>query len=408
MEETIMTTQSDSGKAEDFDNIDIHEPNFVLDPYPTYEHLRAECPVVHSEHYGGFWLLTRYEDVRSAALDWQTYTSSVAGVTAIPIITPRTEPMLPIELDPPRHSRYRALMSPVFAKQRIAVMQPRIEAIAGRLVDRLLAQGGGDLVADYAAPLTVETLAEFTNLPKADAPRWVAWIQRMFDVTQPEDSARASAEMGSYIDELIAERRRTPGDDFISLLMESTVERQQLTDKEIHSFCTVVFGAGFETTADAISVSLYYLAEHPDDQRRLAAQPELVPTALEEFLRYVSPVQIFGRNAAHDVEVHGRTIGQGDVMALAFGSANHDPTLFPEPERCILDRAPNRHLTFGAGVHLCLGAPVARMEMEVTLQEFAGRVPSFKLAPGEGITWKKRGDRRGLARLPVVIDRTTN
>jgi cytochrome P450 len=362
--------------------------------------------VIHSRHYGGFWLLTRYEDVRNAALDWQTYTSGVPGVTAIPIITRRTEPMLPIELDPPLHSRYRALLSPVFSKERIARMRPTIEAIARRLVDRLIEQGGGDLVADYAVPLSVETLAEFTNLPKSDSARWVAWIQRMFDVTRPEDSAQASHEMGRYVDQLITDRRQAPGHDFISLLMEAEVDGHRLADGEIHSFCTVVFGAGFETTADAMSLTLYHLAEHPGDHRRLASDPELIPTAVEEFLRFISPIQIFGRNATRDVDLHGRTIGEGDVVALSFGSANHDPAAFPEPGRCILDRSPNRHLAFGAGVHLCLGAPVARMEMEITLGEFGRRVSTLQLAPDRGVTWRKRGDRCGLASLPVVLNGT--
>ncbi len=386
-----------------YDDMDIHEPEFVLNPYPTYMQLREKCPVMHSHHYGGLWLLTRYEDVRKAALDWQTYTSSVPGVTAIPIITRRTKPMLPIELDPPLHSRYRALLSPVFSKKRIADMRPNIETIARRLVDRVIEHGGGDLVADYAMPLSVETLAEFTNMPKSESGTWVSLIQRMFDVARPEDSEKASYEMGRYIDHLIADRRRVPGDDFISLLMESEVEGQRLTDQEIHSFCTVVFGAGFESTADAISVTLHYLAERPEDYQRLMSDPDLIPSAVEEFLRYVSPIQTFGRNAAKDVEVHGRTIPEGDVVALSFGSANHDPAVFPEPERCILDRSPNRHVAFGAGVHLCLGAPVARLEMEITLGEFTRRVPYLRVAPNASIAWKKRGDRRGLARLPVVL-----
>src|SRR5262249_21346564 len=157
-------------------------------------------------------------------------------------------------------------------------------------------------------------------------------------------------------------------------------------------FCTVQFGAGFETTADAIGVSLHYLAEHPDDRRRLAADPRLIPTAVDEFLRYVSPIQIFGRNTTREIALHGQTIKEGDVVALSFGSANHDSTVFPDPERCLLDRAPNRHLAFGAGPHLCLGAPVARLELAVTLQEFARRIPQYTIAPGAAVAWKTRGD----------------
>jgi len=398
-----MSEQSAAAVPEMTGDVDIHDQAFALDPFPTYDRLRRDCPAPHSERYGGFWLLTRYEDVRKAATDWRTYTSSVVGVTAIPIITQRTEPQLPIELDPPLHSRYRALVNPVFSGARIDELRPRVRAIAVELIEALVARGGGDLVADYAVPLSVRTLAAFTGLPEADADRWVAWIRRMFDVRDRDDGARASREFGDYIDALIAARRQEPCGDFISLLMESEVEGHRLTDGELHSFCTVQFGAGFETTADAISTSLSYLSAHPDDRERLAADPRMIPPAVEEFLRYVSPIQIFGRNATRDVELHGQTIKKGDIVALSFGSADHDPTVFPEPERCVLERAPNRHLAFGGGPHLCLGAPVARLEMTVTLEEFARRVPRYSIAPGATVSWKTRGDRRGLATCPVVV-----
>ena len=384
--------------------MDIHDPTFARDPYPTYERLRAECPVQHNGLYGGFWLLTRYADVRHAAVDWRTFTSSVVGVTAIPVITRRTEPMLPIELDPPLHSRYRALVGPVFAQPRIEAMRPRVAAIAARLVDRLLENRGGDLVLDFAVPLSVETMAEFAGLPKQDAGLWVGWMRRMFDVSSPSDSERASREFGVYIDEMIGARRAAPCGDFVSLLMDSEVEGHRLTDKEIHSFCTVLFGAGFETTADALSVMLYHLAEHPEDLRRLTAEAALIPTAVEEFLRFISPIQIFGRNTTRNVEMHGQTIPQGDVVALSFGSANRDPDVFSEPARCVLDRTPNRHVAFGAGIHLCLGAPVARLEMTVTLQEFSRRVSRLSVAEGGVVKWKTRGDRRGLDALPAVLE----
>jgi cytochrome P450 len=396
-----MSDQSDHAQPRVAGDFDLHDPAFAVDPFPTYGRLREKCPVLHSERYGGFWLLTRYEDVKRAATDWRTFTSSVVGVTAIPIITQRTEPQLPIELDPPLHSRYRALVSPVFSQERINVLSPRIEAIAAELIDRLIENGRADLTADYAVPLSVRTLAEFTGLPVGDSDKWVSWIRRMFDVTNRADGAVASQEFGEYIDALIAARRSRPCDDFISLLMESEVEGQRLSDHELHSFCTVQFGAGFETTADAISASLYYLAEHPIHHRRLSANPAVIPQAVEELLRYVSPIQTFGRNATCDIETHGETIKAGDVVALCFGSANHDPSVFADPERCDFDRRPNRHLAFGAGPHMCLGAPVARLEMAITLREFSRRVPRFRVASDRSVSWKLRGDRRGLASLPV-------
>jgi cytochrome P450 len=390
--------------CDDFDKIDIHVQEFSRDPYPTYDALRQHCPVMHSDKYGSFWMFTRYEDVQAAALDWRSYTSSVVGVTAIPIITPRTQPMLPIELDPPLHSRYRALVNPVFSRERVEALRPTIVALVDELFDGLAGKAQVDLVTAYAMPLSVRTLAAFTGLPKGDTHLWVEWLQRMFNVHNPEDGKVASQTFGRYIDDLIAARRQQPTDDFISLLIASEVDGHRLTDGELHSFSTVVFGAGFETTADTLSVMLLWLAEHPDEMTRLVAQPALIPTAVEEFLRYASSIQIFGRNAAHDLDVHGRRIPAGDIVALAFGAANHDPSVFAEPGQCKIDRTPNKHLTFGAGVHICLGAPIARMELQVTLEAFVRRLPRLRLAEQGEPHWKTRGDRRGLSQLIVEIE----
>jgi cytochrome P450 len=388
--------------------IDIHDPAFARDPSGAYAELRSKCPVMRSLLYGKFWLLSRYEDVKAAALDWRTYTSSVPGVTAIPVITPRAAPQLPIELDPPLHSRYRALMAPVFSPGRIEQMRPRIAALATALIEGLVVRSGEvvDLVGDYAVPLSVGTLAEFTDLPRDDTRRWIAWIDRMFDVRDTEGGRQASSEFGAYIDDLVARRRAAPSGDFVSTLIAAEIDGHRLTDREIHSFLTVTFGAGFETTADAMSVTLLHLAGHPADRARLAAEPALIPGAVEEFLRFASPIQVFGRNTTRDVVLHGESMAKGDVVALGFGSANRDPLVFPEPDRVVLNRTPNRHIAFGAGVHTCLGAPVARLEMTVTLEEWTRRVAGWRVAPGHAVEWKLRGDRRGLAKLPVVIEKS--
>lgn len=406
----------------DSDDLDIHDPAFIRDPYAVYERLRRECPVARGERHGGYWLLTRYEDVREAARDWRTFTSSVPGVTSIPMAARRTEPQLPLEIDPPLHSRYRALVNPVFSPARIEALRPRVESLATSLVDSLLERsrtGTGtvvDLVTEYAVPLSVGTLAEFTGLPREDSHLWVEWQRRMFDVRNREDGARATEEMSAYIEGLIRDRKRAPrADDFISLLLKSEVDGHRLTDREIHAFCQLQFGAGFETTADAMSTTLHYLAAHPEARRQLEGAPDLIPTAVEEFLRFATPIQIFGRNATHDMELHGRQIKKGDVVAISFAAANHDQSVFANPDECMLDRTPNRHLTFGSGVHLCLGAPVARLELTVTLQQFTRRVSMMRLAaPSEamanegvagadGAIWKRRGDRHGLACLPVQL-----
>ena len=396
--------------GEDFD---IHDPGFAADPYPTYERLRAECPVAHGSKHGGYWLLTRYADVREAARDWRTYTSSVPGVTSIPVATRRTEPQLPLEVDPPLHSRYRALVNPVFAQPRMERLRPRVEQLASDLVERLLttlrAGQTADLVRDYAEPLSIGALAAFTGLPAEDGSRWLEWERRLFDVHNREDGARATEEINAYIEALVADRRTHPCDpesgDFISLLLASEVDGHRLSDSEVRAFCQLQFGAGFETTADAMSLTLQYLAEHPETRAALAKDPALHQPAIEEFLRFTTPIQIFGRNATRDLELHGTRISKGDVIAISYGSANHDPTVFPDPETCLLDRfqgpGASRHVTFGAGVHLCLGAPLARLQLAITLELFSHRVPP--LAPAGSSTYKPRGDRRGLSALPLRL-----
>lgn len=391
------------------DDVDIHDPAFVADPFPTFDRLRRECPVARSNKHGGFWLLSCYDDVRTAAINWRDYTSSVPGVTAIPVITPRTEPQLPIEIDPPQHSRYRALVNPVFAPQRVAAITPRVKMLTRSLFERMAAKGKAEVVAEFCVPVAVASLAAFTDVPLEDSDRWVGWITRMFDVSDPAAGAAASRELVAYVDKLVAARRARPTGDFISTLIAAEINGERLDDNQIRSFMTVVFGAGFETTADGLSVMLHWLAGHPEALERLAREPALIPTAVEEFLRYSSPIEIFGRNASHDLCLHGRDIRQGDIVALGFGSANRDPAVFEAPDELRLDRSPNKHLTFGAGPHLCAGAGVARMEMAVTLETLIEVRAGLALDVAQEFRWKARGDRHGLACLPLTIGmRRTN
>ena len=399
-----MIEQRDAAQVDD---VDIHDRAFVADPFGAFERLRRECPVARSSKHGGFWLLTRYDDVRSAALDWRSFTSSVVGVTAIPVITPRSQPQLPIEIDPPQHSRYRALVNPVFAPQRVAAITPRIEALIRERLAEMAAKGRADAVSEFCVPVAITTLAAFTDIPLNDSERWVQWITRMFDVTEPTLGAAASIELVAYVDALIAERRLRPEDDFISTLISAEVDGERLDDNQIRSFMTVVFGAGFETTADALSLMLQWISGNPN-ALALLADPASIPLAVEEFLRHSSPIQVFGRNATRDMCLHGRDIDAGDIVALGFGAANHDPAAFDAPEEVRLDRRPNRHLTFGAGPHLCAGAAVARMEMAATLRMLIETGASLAPDPDASPRWKTRGDRHGLASLPLLIGKKTN
>jgi cytochrome P450 len=388
--------------AADFDH---HDPRFIENPSPAYEELRARCPVLRSPRYGGFWLITRYEDVRRAAKDWKTFTSSVPNVTSLPSSHTRAEPDIPIEVDPPLHTGYRQLVAPAFSRAHVERMRPRVEAVAAEIVDRLIGDDEVDLVSAFAVPMSVRTLAMLIDLPRDDASRWTEWVRRMYDGIGSADSDEATGEYYAYIVELIADRRATPREDFVTMLLSATVEGHRLSDHDVARFVRVLLIAGHETTAASMAYALRHLAEHPGQWDELRASADLIPTAVEEFLRLSSTVTLQARNATRDVTFGGSEIQSGDVVALSFPAANRDREIFPRAEQCVLDRSPNKHVAFGFGPHVCLGAHVARLELSVMLEAFAARVPAFRIAEGRRPSWHTSGSVRGLATLPVQIGR---
>jgi cytochrome P450 len=387
-------------------SFDQHDPRFIEDPERVVRPIREHQPLLHSDLYGGFWLLTRYDDVTAAALDCEAFTSAVPGTTLIPATQPRTYPLLPLELDPPEHSVYRALVNPLFAKPRIDTLRPDLEALATRLLQRFVRNGGGDVMADFAHPMSLGSLARLMDLPSEDEGRWFDWVERMYSnaILDSADHAEAAREAEAYIDELIEDRRRSPRDDFLGMLIQAEVDGHCLSDEEVRQFGMVMLLAGYETTSGAMGMSLLHFAEHPELRAALFGDVErLAHTAVNEMLRLVSPVQVFGRNAAHDVELHGETIPAGDVVLLGYGAANRDPRAFEDPDRCVLDRHPNRHVAFGHGRHLCLGANLARLELTIMIERFAELLPDFRLDPGHPPTWKPRGDVRALKSLHLLV-----
>ena len=386
-------------------SFDHHDPQLVRDPESVFGPIREEHPLLHSDRYGGFWLLTRYDDVMAAALDHESFTSAVPGTTLIPSTQPRTEPLLPIELDPPEHTRYRALVNPLFAKPRIDALRPDLEIIATRLLEAFASHGGGDVMAEFAHPMSLGSLARLMDLPEEDEARWFDWVERMYSnaILDSHDHAQAAHEAEAYIDELIAVRKREPLDDFLGMLHQAEVDGHRLSDTDVRQFGMLMLLAGYETTSGAMGMSLLHLAEHPELRAELFADPDgLAHTAVNELLRVVSPVQVFGRNAAHDVDLYGETIPSGDVVLLGYGAANHDPRAFEHPERCILDRRPNHHVAFGLGRHLCLGQHLARLELTIMIERFAALFPDFRVDPERPPTWKPRGDVRALSSLHLL------
>jgi cytochrome P450 len=359
---------------------------FHENPHPTYRWLRAHAPLYRNEALG-FWALSRYADVRDASLDWATYSS--AEGTTVERLEPawfEERPMM-IFMDPPRHDRLRALVSRAFTPRRIASLEPFVRSTVVRLLARLAADGGGDFVKDFSAPLPMEVIFTLLGVPDADRRELRAWMDESLerDRDTPTVPARALAAMANlmqYWQRFLSELRRRPNDGLIAGLLDAEVDGERLTDGEIIGFCSLLGAAGNETVTKLLGGACVELARHPEEWAALVADPALVPGAVEEALRYTSPSQYQGRVVTKDVTWHGRTVPKGERVLLLTGSANRDERVFPEPDRFDVRRAPNEHLALGVGVHFCLGAALARLESRVSLEELTRHFPRYAVDEG--------------------------
>ncbi|MDE0098551.1 MAG: cytochrome P450 [Truepera sp.] len=386
---------------------DHHTAEWVEDPYTVYRELRNECPVAFTEAHGGFWLLSRYQDVREALLDWQTFSSNHPGRVAIPHTRPGAHPGIPIEFDPPEHTRYRDLISRYFSPSEVKKLEPQITRFADDLVAGFHRRGACDIVRDYAAPLVAGTLARFLALPLEDVSLLDRWADAIFAgrVDDPEGAARALEALSSYLGERLEERKQRPGDDLFSALVKAEVGGRRLTDRELLGYGRTLLLAGREAAIDGLANSLWYLAQHPERRWRLRGEPELLPFAIEEFLRTMSHIQLLGRVATRNLELHGQTICEGESVAMIYGSGNRDERVFTDPDRVVLDRKPNPHIAFGSAHHYCLGAHLARLIMRVGIGTFLEAIPDFRLSQSEEIRRKLNGDARGFVTLPIEFAR---
>jgi len=375
---------------------DPWDPAFLADPYPTYAELRAQGRVQYFEPTDQ-WLVPHHADVSALLRDrrlGRTYQHRFShedfGRTAPPAAhepfhTLNDHGML--DLEPPDHTRIRRLVSKAFTPRTVEQLKPYVTKLAGELVDRLVAEGGGDLLSDVAEPLPVAVIAEMLGIPEKDrAPLrpWSADICGMYELSPPEDVAeravRASVEFSEYLRELIAERRKQPGDDLISGLIAAYDEGDRLTEQEMISTCVLLLNAGHEATVNATVNGWYALFRNPGRLRELRADHSLVPRAVEELMRYDTPLQLFERWVLDDIEIDGTTIPRGAEIAMLFGSANHDPAVFRNPERLDLTRTDNPHISFSAGIHYCIGAPLARIELAASMTAVLEKAPTLALA----------------------------
>jgi cytochrome P450 len=392
--------------ATDFDHTD---PQWVADPYPIWDELRSRCPVAHSERYGGTWLPLRHEDVAAVAYDTEHFTSRSVVVSEVrpgPEDLPApigTAP--PITSDPPFHALARRLLLPAFSPKRIRALEPLTRELCVELLDATAGRPVVDAAVDYAEHIPLRVIVGMLGFPQEDADLFRRFIRMVLeDVDQSAEERRAVVEQGEldeYMDARIAEHLADPQDDLTTFLLEAELDGRKLDHDHVRGTMVLLMIAGIDTTWSAIGAALWHLAQHPADRRRLAAEPDLVPTAVEEFLRAYAPVTM-ARLVAQDFDFRGRELKEGDWLLLPFPAANRDPEIFPDADKVLIDREDNRHAAFGLGIHRCIGSNLARMELRVALEEWLKRYPEFDLADPGAVTWSA-GQVRGPRTLPVRV-----
>jgi hypothetical protein len=390
--------------ATDLDHMD---PKWTANPFPIWSELRGACPIARSDRYGGVYLPTRYEDVREIASDPARFSSKRPVVRANP---PKVRlPSPPISSDPPHHGPARQILLPMFAPKAIDRLIPRTREICSELLDAIGDRTTCDAAIDYAQHIPLRVIAMMLGVPEKDGELFRHWIHVFLEETIADEASGAerlvtvAREMDDYFRPFAEARRREPRDDLISHLVHAEMNGKPLTDNHFYGTLRLLLIAGIDTTWSAIGASLLHLASVEADRRRIAADPSLLPTAVEEFLRAYAPVTM-ARQVVDDTSVNGCPMKAGEMILLAFPAANRDPAMFPSPDEVIIDRKENRHATFGLGIHRCLGSNLARMELRTALELWLQRFPEFSLVPGGKVEWSK-GAVRGPRTVPVRIGR---
>jgi cytochrome P450 len=378
------------------------------DPYPVYRWLRDEAPVYRNERMG-FWALSRFEDVWDATLDWKRFTS-----THGPTLEKQPPNPLPvmISLDPPQHTRVRALVSKAFTPKRVAEMEPVVRRLTQERLAGLEPGMQIDLFEQLASSMPMDVISTMLGVPRELRDR-VRHLTNAFMLREPGElemgprQLKIGAELYAIFGELIAARRRAPEDDLLSALIAAELADESgrataLSDAELLGFCMLLGSAGHETTARLICNSAVTLARHPDQRAALAADPALLPNAVEEMLRYDPPSQVQGRWTTCDVTLHGVTIPEDVRMLLLTGAASRDPREYEAPDRFDVHRRIERHLSFGYGQHLCLGKSLARQECRVAFEELLARFPGYEVDESN-LVWAHNNNVRGYAKVPVRL-----
>lgn len=402
------------GKVTDWaTDYDIFDEDYVRDPAPVWDEIRTSgCPIAHTTRYGGSWLPTRYEQLQ--AMVRMVPELSSRSVTVVPP-SPELRAELveevkqhgsespPITSDPPEQIPYRRLILPFFNPKATAAHRPYTEGLCNELIDRFIDRGKADAAVDYAQQIPPRIIAHIIGIDPARADEFTEWTRGLLELgqQQPELRTKYRRIIRDFFAELVAERRKERQDDIISKLIDSEIDGEPLSDYTVIGMCNLLLVAGIDTTWSSIGAAMWHFATHADDRRRIATEPALLPTAIEELLRYYSPVTM-ARKVTEPVSMDGVTFNPGDKVLLNFPGANRDPEIFDRADEVVIDRQRNRHIAFGVGIHRCAGSNLARMEMEVALSTWFERIPEFEITDPESVHWVG-GQVRGPRTVPVAF-----
>jgi cytochrome P450 len=395
---------------------DLLGPSMVADPYPVYHRLRAVDPVHWHEPFQA-WVLTRYDDILPALHDLRLSSDRAGPIEQI-IGHGELHPLFSLIgkrmtfTDPPQHTRLRRIVSKAFTPPAVAALRPRVQKYVDELLDRVQGRGRMDVIADLAFPLPATVIMGLLGVPVQARDQVKAWSDEFMLVlssnpsTIPVESytraAEAAGRLTEHFSHLVDERRKRPQDDLLTVLVHAEDEGDRLSEEELYGTANVLMVAGHETTTNLIGNGLLALLRHPDQLRRVREEPALIPQAIEEMLRYDSPVQLVTRIAREDVALGGKTIRQGQIVNLILGAANRDPQHFPDPDRFDVTRTPSKQLAFGHGIHYCLGVVLAHLEGQVAFETLLRRMPEMRLGP-ELPEYRENFNLRGLKSLSIVF-----
>lgn len=402
---------------------DLNSDEFIRNPYPVYDRLRANDPIFWSAE-NNYWFLTRYADIVSLVQN-KHLSSNRLGAHANRMPVEAKQHFRPfftavsswiLMIDPPDHTRLRALVSKAFTPNVVENMRALIGNLVDGMVGQVRAKGRMDVIADLANPLPAIVIAEMLGVPGSDQKQFKAWSDDISAALSGIDTIAAKEELfalynlaqtsflalSSYFREKVAGLRQNPQDNLLSALIQAEEQGDRLTEDELFANCVLLMIAGHETTTNLIGNGMLALLRNPDQKEALTRNPDLIVSAVEELLRYDTPVQKMGRIALADIDIAGKQIKKGELLALSFAAANRDPEQFTEPVELNLARKPNRHVAFGHGLHYCVGAALARLEGQISINAMISRLPELRLE-FEDLQWHRNLTLRGLKSLPVAF-----